>query len=459
MRLMLLLRPGGYHRASWRIPGSPAEQAADLEPYVDMARAAERAKFDAVFMADSPTLLGDPWDYLAQPLEPLTLLSAVAALTERIGLVATVSTTYYEPLNLARLLGSLDRVSKGRVGWNVVTTADPRAPLLFGGTAQVDHALRYQRAAEFVQTVCELWDGWEDDAVVVDRAAGILTDPEKIHRIEHHGRFFDVSGPFNIPRSAQGRPVLAHAGQSPDGLSVAPRYAEVLFGVAHDLADARRVYADVKSRVRQVGRDPEHLSVLPGLLPVIGSTDEEARRLDEELRLLGGADTIADDLALQLGLDRARMDPTRRIPVDTVNHPDAINGPQSWYRQIYADVERGASFEDLVDKYSRIGRSGHLQVIGSPETVADVVEEWFTARGCDGFVVQGTTVPGSTDAFMEHVVPLLQRRGLFRTEYEGRTLRDHLGLPLPANRFADAPNPVTHESAFQGVALPSRSAR
>ncbi|MFF7159365.1 NtaA/DmoA family FMN-dependent monooxygenase [Streptomyces sp. NPDC008139] len=456
---MLLLRPGGYHRASWRMPDSPAERAADLEVYVEMARAAERAKFDAVFMADSPMLLSDPWDYLAQPLEPLTLLSAVAALTERIGLLATVSTTYYEPLNLARLLASLDRISKGRAGWNVVTTADPRAPRLFGGTTQVDHALRYRRAAEFVETVCELWDGWEDGAVVVDRAAGVLTDPGKIHRIEHHGRFFDVSGPFNIPRSVQGRPVLAHAGQSPDGLSVAPHYAEVLFGVAHDLADAQRVYADVKTRVRSVGRDPDHLSVLPGLLPVIGSTDEEARRLDEELRQLGQADTIADDLAHQLGLDPASIDPAAPIDVAAVNHPDTLNGPQSWYRQIYADVERGASFADLVAKYSRIGRSGHLQVIGSPETVADVLEEWFTARGCDGFVVQGTTVPGSTDAFMEHVVPLLRRRGLFRTEYEGSTLRDHLGLPRPVNRFADAPNPVTHESAFQPSAPPRQAAR
>ncbi|RKN10909.1 LLM class flavin-dependent oxidoreductase [Streptomyces radicis] len=433
---MLLLRPGGYHRAAWRAPDSPVDRATTLAPYLQLARAAEDARFDAVFMADAVSLYADPWDHLDQPLEPLTVLSALAPLTEAIGLVATVSTTYYEPYNLARLLASLDHLSGGRAGWNVVTTADPRSAGNFGAAPHPDHAVRYRRAAEFVAVLRALWDSWDDDAAVVDRAAGELTRASRIHPADHHGAFFDVAGPLNVPRPPQGHPVLAHAGQSRDGLAVAPGYAEVLFAVQHDLDTARAFHADIGRRVAAAGRDPRELAVLPGLFAVVGGTEQEARRKAAELRELdGGSGALADELSALLGVDLSARAPDDLVHADEIAAPETLLGPQSWYGLLHRRLtERPTTVARLLDHHARVGRSGHLQLVGTPEQIADEIERWFTGRACDGFVLQPTTVPGSVTDFTTEVVPLLRRRGLFRNDYDGTTLRDHLGLPRPADR-------------------------
>lgn len=428
----------GHHVAAWR--HADAAESQTLADFVDFARAAEDAKFDAVFLADAVGLRSD--DITASrhkahsgvyPFEPITLLSALAANTSRIGLVATASTSFTEPFNLARQFASLDRLSDGRAGWNLVTSAEPASAYNFGHQAPIPHAERYARAEEFVDVVRGLWDSWEDEAFVRDRATGQYFDSDKLHVLNHAGSYYRVKGPLNIPRSPQGRPVLVQAGSSEPGKELAARTAEVIFTAQQTLAEAVAFYADVKGRLAKFGRGPEDLRILPGVFPVVGRTEAEAQDKFERLQSLISPEVGLNLLAAFLG------DP------DIVNHP--VDGPIPALRATEGGKSRQALLVDLArrenltirDLYLRIaGARGHWQIVGTPVQIADQLEERFENFGADGFNIMSPILPTGLTDFIELVLPELRRRGLFRTEYDGKTLRDHLGLKRPANSFRAA---------------------
>jgi FMN-dependent oxidoreductase (nitrilotriacetate monooxygenase family) len=428
----------GHHVAAWRHPD--ASDSASLADFTDFAKLAEAAKFDAVFLADAVGFRNDDVDgsqYKAHsgvyPFEPLTLLSALAATTSRIGLVATASTSFSEPFNLARQFASLDRLSEGRAGWNLVTSADPAAAFNFGHVAPIAHAERYSRAEEFADVVLGLWDSWEDDAFVRDREGGLYFDPHRLHVLNHVGKHFRVKGPLNIPRSPQGRPVLVQAGSSEPGKELAARTAEVIFTAQQTLADAVAFYADVKGRLAKFGRAPDDLKILPGVFPVVGRTETEAQDKFEQLQSL-----ISPEVGLNL-LARFLGDP------DIVNCP--VDGPIPALKETEGGKSRQALLIDLArrenltirDLYLRIaGARGHWQIVGTPTQIADQLEERFQNYGADGFNIMSPILPTGLTDFIELVLPELRRRNLFRTEYEGRTLREHLGLRRPANALRAA---------------------
>jgi FMN-dependent oxidoreductase (nitrilotriacetate monooxygenase family) len=428
----------GHHVAAWRHPNASDSQS--LADFVNFARAAEAAKFDAVFLADAVGFRNDDVDgaqYKAHsgvyPFEPITLLSALAAVTSRIGLVATASTSFSEPFNLARQFASLDRLSDGRAGWNLVTSADPAAAFNFGHIAPIPHAERYSRAEEFADVVRGLWDSWEDDAFVRDRARGLYFDPQGLHLLDHVGKHFRVKGPLNIPRSPQGRPVLVQAGSSEPGKELAARTAEAIFTAQQTLAEAVAFYADVKGRLARYGRAPDDLKILPGVFPVVGRTESEAQDKFGQLQSL-----ISPEVGLNL-LARFLGDP------DILNHP--VDGPIPALKETEGGKSRQALLIELArrenltirDLYLRIaGARGHWQLVGTATKIADQLEERFQNYGADGFNIMSPILPSGLTDFIELVLPELRRRNLFRTEYEGRTLRDHLGLKRPANAVRPA---------------------
>jgi N-acetyl-S-(2-succino)cysteine monooxygenase len=428
----------GHHVAAWRHPDASDSQR--LADFVGFAKAAEDAKFDAVFLADAVGLRSDDVEASQHkahsgvyPFEPLTLLSALAASTSRIGLVATASSSFTEPFNLARQFASLDRLSEGRAGWNLVTSAEPAAALNFGHNAPIPHAERYARAEEFADVVLGLWDSWEDDAFVRDRAAGRYFDPDKLHVLDQVGKYYRVKGPLNIARSPQGRPVLVQAGSSEPGKELAARTAEVIFTAQQTLAEAVAFYSDVKGRLGKYGRSADELKILPGVFPVVGRTESEAREKFEELQSLISPEVGLNLLAAFLG------DP------DIVNHP--VDGPIPALKQTEGGKSRQALLVDLArredltirDLYLRIaGARGHWQLVGTPTQIADQLEERFENYGADGFNIMSPILPTGLTDFIELVLPELRRRNLFRTEYAGRTLRDHLGLKRPPNAFLAA---------------------
>jgi N-acetyl-S-(2-succino)cysteine monooxygenase len=425
----------GHHVAAWRHPDASDSQS--LADFVGFARAAEAAKFDAVFLADGVALRTEDVDASrlkahsgVYPFEPLTLLSALAATTSRIGLVATASTSFTEPFNLARQFASLDRLSEGRAGWNLVTSAEPGAALNFGHAAPIPHAERYARAEEFVDVVLRLWDSWEDDAFVRDRAAGTYFDRAKLHFLDHVGKYYRVKGPLNIPRSPQGRPVLVQAGSSEPGKELAARTAEVVFTAQQTLAEAVAFYADLKGRLAKFGRVPADLKILPGVFPVVGRSEEEAKDKFDQLQSLISPEVGLNLLAAFLG------DP------EIVHQP--VDGPIPELKQTEGGKSRQALLVDLArrenltirDLYLRIaGARGHWQIVGTPTQIADQLEERFQNYGADGFNIMSPILPTGLTDFIDLVLPELHRRELFRTEYEGTTLRDHLGLKRPANAF------------------------
>ena len=425
----------GHHVAAWRHRNASDSQS--LADFVGFAKAAEAAKFDAVFLADAVALRTDDVDAGGHkahsgvyPFEPLTLLSALAATTSRIGLVATASTSFTEPFNLARQFASLDRLSEGRAGWNLVTSAEPSAAFNFGHNAPIPHTERYARAEEFADVVLRLWDSWEDDAFVRDRSTGVYFDRDKLHVLNHVGKYYRVKGPLNIPRSPQGRPVLVQAGSSEPGKELAARTAEVIFTAQQTLAEAVAFYADVKGRLSKYGRSRDDLKILPGVFPVVGSTQWEAEDKFEQLQSLISSEVGLNLLATFLG------DP------DIVNHP--IDGPIPVLRRTEGGKSRQALLVDLArreeltirDLYLRIaGARGHWQIVGSPTQIADQLQERFENYGADGFNIMAPILPSGLTDFIELVVPELRRRNLFRTDYEGQTLREHLGLKRPANSF------------------------
>ncbi|AKJ13170.1 monooxygenase [Streptomyces incarnatus] len=424
----------GHHEASWRLPESDPYAHVDLAHYVRLARIAERGTFDSLFLADGPQLWGNLAQRPAGALEPLTLLTALATATEHIGLIATASTSYNSPYNLARRFASLDIVSGGRAGWNIVTTAGAEAARNFGLDAEPAHAERYARAAEFVDVALKLWDSWEDDAIVADKAAGVWGDDSKVHPPRHRGTYFSVAGALNVPRSPQGYPLLVQAGSSEDGKAFAARYAEAVFTAQQTLADAQAFYADLKSRTARAGRDPEHIKVLPGIVPVLGATEAEARAAEQLLEEHIVYDHGVDRLERLLQLPSGTLELDAPLPAG-LPPESAVEGAKSRYTLVVELARRERlTVRQLIGRLG--GGRGHLTFAGTPEQVADQIETWFTQGAADGFNIMPAVLPSGLDAFVEHVVPLLRARGLFRDAYGPRqTLRERYGLPRPANQY------------------------
>jgi FMN-dependent oxidoreductase (nitrilotriacetate monooxygenase family) len=434
LHLNAFLMSTGHHEASWRLPESNPVANTDIEHYRELARTAERGKFDSIFFADSPVLFSDVGRRPAGSLEPTVLLTAIAAATSRIGLIATASTTYNDPYNLARRFASVDHVSAGRAGWNVVTTAGPDAAKNFNLADQPAHAERYDRAAEFLEVAFKLWDSWQDDATLADKESGVWGDNDKVQPIEHVGRHFQVRGPLNLPRSPQGYPLIVQAGSSEDGKGLAARYAEAVFTAQQTLEDAQAFYADLKSRAAALGRDPDGLKILPGIVPVIGSTETEALALERELDNLIKPEYARQQLAKTLRVEPEDLPFDQQLPADLPDE-DEIQGAKSRYTLIVTLARReNLTVRQLIGRLG--GGRGHRTFTGTPDQVADAIQSWFEADAADGFNIMPPVLPSGLVTFTDHVVPILQQRGLFRTEYTGTTLRDHYGLPRPTGRTA-----------------------
>ena len=433
LRLGAFMRPVSIHTGAWRYPGAYPDANFNFPHLRRFAQTLERGKFDAFFMADHLAVLNMPMAALKRShtvtsFEPFTLLSALAGATERIGLVATASTTFDQPYHIARRFASLDHLSGGRAGWNIVTTSNPDAALNFGLEEHVEHDERYDRAREFYDVVTGLWDSWADDAFVRDVEAGLYFDPAKLHVLNHKGPHLSVRGPLNIERPIQGWPVIVQAGASEAGRQLAAETAEVVFGASPTLAAGQQFYADVKGRMRKLGRDPDDLKILPAAFVVVGDTDEEASRKRAHLDSLVHYDSGIASLSGALGHDASGFDPDGPLP----EIPES-NASRS-ARQRVIDLARR---ENLTVRQlaQRVGSYSGLAFVGTPATIADGMEEWLAGEGSDGFNVMFPYLPGGLDDFVERVVPELQRRGIFRRAYEGATLRENLGLRRPRNRF------------------------
>jgi N-acetyl-S-(2-succino)cysteine monooxygenase len=430
MHLGVFVLGTGNHSAGWRYEGA-ATSHMQLPVMQEIARIAERGKFDLVFISDSMWMdPGDHPSFLCR-FEPTTLITALSMCTSRVGLGATVSTSFNEPFNVARVFGSIDHISGGRAAWNVVTTSNLKAHLNYGLDDQLDHELRYQRAEEFVDVVTGLWDCWEDDAIVADKATGQYVNAAKVRPLDHKGRFFTVKGPLNMARCPQGHPVIIQAGGSPSGLELAARTADVVFSVVQELEPAKKAYADLKGRMAKFGRHPEALSVLPGVMPIIGQSAAEAREKLAKLQSFLTPSNAAVLVASRIGYDVSGHDLDAPVPP-----PPPSQGGRTFHNVLYEMAKREKM--TLRDLYNLTAAArGHWVLCGTPQTIADTLEEWFVESAADGYNVLPPYFPGAFDDFVDLVVPELQRRGLFRTEYEGTTLRDHFGLqrvPPPSVR-------------------------
>ncbi|UGT62206.1 LLM class flavin-dependent oxidoreductase [Nocardia asteroides] len=436
LHLNAFLMSVGHHEAAWRLPESDPHAHIDIDHYVALARTAERGKLDSIFFADSPVLMGDPGRRPQGKLEPTVVLTAVAVQTSRIGLIATASTSYNDPYNLARRFASVDWVSKGRAGWNIVTTAGADAARNFGLDDTPEHRVRYERAAEFVDVATKLWDSWADDAVVGDKALGVHADAKKVRAIGHRGEFFSVDGPLNVPRSPQGYPLLVQAGSSENGKNFAARYAEAVFTAQQTFSDALAFYTDLKDRARRLGRDPDTIKILPGIVPVIGDTEAEARALDAELARLISPEYARAQLAERFKLPVEALQLDSELPAELPSE-DEIEGAKSRFTLIVNLARRERlTVRELIARLG--GGRGHRTIAGTPEQIADTIEDWFRRGAADGFNIMPAVLPSGLDRFVDRVVPILQERGLFRTEYTETTLRGHYGLDRPENRYDTA---------------------
>jgi len=434
LALNLFIYPGGHHEAAWRYKSSAANRILDVSFYQELTQRAETHKFDAIFFADGPALADNVRYAQRFRFEPITWLAAIAAVTERIGLIATASTTYTEPYNLARLFASLDHLSQGRAGWNIVTTSTPQAAQNFGLPEHPSHHERYERAREYLDVITKLWDSWEDDAVVNDPVSGIFADTSKIHTIDHVGKYLHVRGPLNISRTPQGRPVYVQAGSSDDGRAFAARFAEAIFTAHQTLAGAREFYADTKRQAGSFGRSPDQIKILPGISPFIGSTQTEADRLQEEFNDLIQPDYSLAQLRQMIGLDLTGFDLDSPFPRHLIDTTGA-RGVASRFKLVVDIVDREKpTIRQLVQRLA--GARGHWVIAGPPEKIADNIQTWFENGAADGFNVMPPWLPGGFDIFAEQVVPILRKRGLFRDDYTGKTLREHYGLSRPASVFA-----------------------
>jgi FMN-dependent oxidoreductase (nitrilotriacetate monooxygenase family) len=435
LHLNLFINSRGHHEAAWRHPGATPRALTDIRYYQDLARAAEAAAFDSIFFADHLALGGEVEHVAKGQLEPITTLAAVAGATTHIGLIATASTSYTEPFNLARQFASVDHISGGRAGWNIVTTWLPEAGRNFGEATQTPHAERYAQADDFLDVVKKLWDSWADGAVLDDRDGGRFADPARIRRFDHQGPHYQVAGPLNLPRGPQGRPVLVQAGSSDTGRGFAARHAEAVFTAHLEKQAAQGFYADLKARARALGRDPSQILVLPGISPVIAGTEAEAQRLQRELNeLTDPAVGLARLSARFGGHDFSHLSLDQVLSVDDFPDPATVQAAQSRAAVITALVARERpTLRALLHSLS--GARGHFSLAGTPEQVAAVIEDWFTTGAADGFNLMPPVLPALFDAFVAEVVPLLRARGLFRHGYSGTTLRDHLGLDRPDSQF------------------------
>jgi FMN-dependent oxidoreductase (nitrilotriacetate monooxygenase family) len=422
--------PNGYHESAWRVVEDDVRGVLGLPYYADIARTAERGLMDTIFLADNIAIAEYRATHLPQTqFDPISVLSALAAVTSHIGLIGTGSTTYNKPWELARRFATLDHLSGGRAGWNIVTTITPLAAANFGERAHPDHADRYTRAHEFVDVVTRAWDSWEDDAVVGDRERGVWADRAKLHAPRFHGEFYDVEGILPFPRSPQGRPVLVQAGQSPAGIALAARYAELVFSGPPSLEAAAAFRAELHAQAAAAGRDPAHVLVLPALMVTLGGTEAEAQEKARRLEELASPEFRWQNILYTAGLGPDGFDPDVPLPAELWTGEANVSSragelfalsraqPEASLREVALQLKSGA---------------GQSHFVGTPEQLATHVMAWQDAGAVDGFTIMGSTLPYELTAFVDHVVPILQRKGRFRTEYSGPTLRDHLGLARPA---------------------------
>ncbi|MDX2592969.1 MULTISPECIES: LLM class flavin-dependent oxidoreductase [Streptomyces] len=433
LHLNAFLMEAGHHEAAWRLPHSNPRADFDLTHWIELARLAEHAKFDSLFLADGPALIGTGEFRPPGQLEPLTLLTALSQATSRIGLIATVSSTYNEPYNLARRLASVDHISGGRAGWNIVTSAGADEAANFGLKDRPGHAERYARADEFLRVAKALWDSWETEAVLAEQTTGHYADPARLHRLDHDGTYFKVAGPLNVERPPQGHPLLVQAGSSEDGRNFAARHAEAIF-TAHTVYErAAAFYTDIKARTKAAGRDPDTVIVLPGIVPYIGSTEAEARTLAREFDELRVPEYGLRQLAAVFETDPAVFALDGPLPDFILARPK-LEGAQSRSDLIIdLAVRERLTVRQIISRLG--GGRGHFECVGTPEQIADTIIAWFEGGAADGFNIMAPALPSGLAAFAEHVLPILRAKGLFREEYEGTTLREHYGLPVPANQF------------------------
>jgi FMN-dependent oxidoreductase (nitrilotriacetate monooxygenase family) len=430
------MRPVSIHTAAWRFPGGSPDANFNLKTIVSLAKKLEAAKFDAFFMADHLAVLNMPMEALKRSatvtsFDPLTLLPAIAMVTNHLGLIATASTTFESPYLIARRFASLDHISDGRAGWNIVTTSNPDAAKNFGMDDQMPHAQRYARAREFFDIVTGLWDSWADDAFVRDVEKGIFFDPNRLHILDYEGDYLKVRGPLNIARPIQGWPLIVQAGASDAGRQLAAETAEMVFSSARNIPDAQEYFQDIKSRAENAGRNPEHLKILPGALVIVGETESEAREKRDLLDSLVHYDSGIASLSIALGHDASKFDPDAPLP--NVPETEASKSGQ-------ARVKGLAQAENLTVRQlaGRFGGYAGNAFVGTPKSIADQMEAWIDEEASDGFNIMMPYLPMGLDDVCEKVVPELQRRGRFRTEYSGRTLRENLGIPRPKNQFFQA---------------------
>jgi FMN-dependent oxidoreductase (nitrilotriacetate monooxygenase family) len=431
----------GAHSAAWRVGEVPPTAYLDVEYYRNVARISERGTLDAIFLADGPALQGDVSKSPAGRLEPTVLLTAVALATQHIGVIATASSTYNDPFNIARRFASIDHITGGRVAWNVVTNAGDAAAQNFGLAGAPLHVDRYDRADEFLDIAIKLWDSWEDDAINADAARGVFADPRKVHTLNYVGKHFSVKGPLNVPRSPQGRPVLVQAGSSEGGKSLGSRYADAIFTTQTTLVDGQAFYSEMKGRAQKWGRNPDHLKIMPGLSTVIGSTEAEAHRRFDELNAYTGEGGLLNQVSQRLGIPLAELDLDAELPwhrIGPVHEHEA--GSHGFFE---AQINLARRERLTVRELSRRILVGHRLLVGTPEQVADTLEEWFLAGAADGFNIMPDMFPSGVEIFVDEVVPLLRKRGIFRHEYSGSTLRDHLGLPYPRSQYEQSAQAIS----------------
>ncbi|ESW87481.1 LLM class flavin-dependent oxidoreductase [Mesorhizobium sp. M0644] len=433
LRLGAFMRPVSLHTGAWRYPGAYPDANFNFAHLKHFAQRLEAAKFDAFFMADHLAVLNMPIEALRRShtvtsFEPFTLLSALAAVTDRIGLIATASTTFDAPYHIARRFASLDHISGGRAGWNIVTTSNPDAALNFGLDEHVEHNERYRRAREFYDVVTGLWDSFADDAFIRDAESGLYFDPAKLHVLDHKGEYLSVRGPLNIARPVQGWPVIVQAGASEAGRQLAAETAEVIFAAHADLASGQRFFADVKERAQKLGRSRDDIKILPGAFVIVGETVEEAQTKRAKLDSLVYYESGVASLSIALGHDASRFDPDSVLP----EIPESNASKSGRERVIELARKENLTVRQLAQ---RLGGYSGLAFVGTSKTIADEMEEWLVTEGSDGFNVMFPYLPAGLDDFVEKIVPELQRRGIFRSEYEGSTLRENLGLKRPPNRF------------------------
>jgi FMN-dependent oxidoreductase (nitrilotriacetate monooxygenase family) len=454
LHLNLFIHGKGHHETAWRHEDSTPLELTNIRYYQQLAQIAERAAFDSIFFADTLAVPEEIGHVAKSGLEPLTTLAALATVTEQIGLIATASTTYTEPYNLARQFASLDHISGGRIGWNIVTSWVLGAGPNYGHDRQIEHAERYARAYEFMDAVTKLWDSWADDAVLDDRDSGRYADPSRVRAINYVGRFHKVAGPLNLPRSPQGRPVFVQAGSSSTGRRFAAQYAEAVFTAHLEKGAAIDFYTDIKAQAASLGRRPDQVVILPGLSPVIGSTEAEARAIWQELNELSDPKVGLARLSNRFGgYDFSHLPFDKPLSPEDLPDPKTVQTAQSRAQVIAALVARERpTLRQLL--HSLAGARGHFTVAGTPTQIADIIEDWFKAGAADGFNIMPPILPTQFEVFVREVLPILCKRGLFRTEYEGRTLREHFGLERPASQyFPRATAPAARERALETEAI------